>query len=150
MTKWPVNMDDLDRQMLNLLASNARIPVAAMAKKLGVARSTVQARLERLEVSGTIAGYTLRLGDAARAQRVHATVLLMIEPRATPQVLSRLRALPEVIQAHTTTGRFDLILSLATRTTEDLDGLLDTIGMIPGVRSSESLIHLSTKIDRGI
>ena len=92
----------------------------------------------------------MRLGDAARAQRVHATVLLTIEPRSTPQVLSRLRALPEVIQAHTTTGRFDLILSLATRTTEDLDTLLDTIGMVPGVRSSESLVHLSTKIDRGI
>ncbi len=143
-------MDDLDRQMLNLLAANARIPVATLAKRLGVARSTVQARLERLEVNGTIAGYTLRLGDTARAQRVHATVLLTIEPRSTPQILTRLKTLPEVTLAHTTTGRFDLIVGLATRTTEDLDRVLDTIGMIPGIRSSESLVHLSTKIDRGI
>ncbi len=143
-------MDDLDRQMLNLLAANARVPVATLAKKLGVARSTVQARLERLEVNGTIAGYTLRLGDKARAQRVHATVLLTIEPRSSPQILARLKTLPEVTLTHTTTGRFDLMVGLSTRNTEDLDSVLDKIGMIPGIRSSESLVHLSTKIDRGI
>ncbi len=135
--------------MLSLLGANARLPVAALAKKLGVARSTVQARLDRLEVSGVIAGYTLRLGEAARARRVKATALLQIEPRSTPQVLARLKTMPEVIQATTTTGRVDFILTLATGSTEELDRILDAIGMIPGVKSSESLVHLSTRIDQG-
>lgn len=146
----PVKLDDLDRRMLGLLARNARMPVANLAKRLGVARSTAQARLDRLEVSGVIAGYTLRLGEAAEAQRVRATVLLTVEPRATPQVLQRLKALPEVAEAHTTTGRFDLILMIAAPTTEELDRVLDQIGMITGVRSSESLVHLSKKIDRAL
>lgn len=143
-------MDDLDKQMIALLSQNARMPVAALAKKLDVARSTVQARLERLEVSGVIAGYTLRLGEATRAARVHATVLLSLEPRAYAAVLQRLKAMSEVTQAHTTTGRFDLLLTLATESTETLDRVLDAIGALPGVRSSESLVHLSKKIDRAI
>lgn len=136
--------------MIALLAANARLPVATLAKKLGVARSTVQARLERLETSGTISGYTLRLGKTITSARVHATVLLQVEPRATPTVLQRLQPMIEVTQAHTTSGRFDLILRLSTRNTEELDAILDRIGMIPGVRSSESLVHLATKIDRGL
>ena len=143
-------MDDTDRDLLNLLAQNARLPVATLAKRLGLARSTVQARLDRLESTGLIAGYTLRLGDAARARRILATVLLAIEPRALPQVLTRLKSLTEVEEAHTTTGRVDLILRLAAPTTEALDAALDRIGAIPGVRSSESLIQLTTKIARGL
>lgn len=143
-------MDDLDKDLLRLLASNARLPVAAIAKKLNVARSTVQARLERLESSGTIAGYTVRLGEAARLRQIRATVLLQIEPRATPSVLGRLQKLMDVEEAHTTTGRFDMVLRLAAGNTEALDRTLDVIGAIPGVRASESMIHLSTRIDRGL
>ncbi|MDJ1007902.1 MAG: Lrp/AsnC family transcriptional regulator [Paracoccaceae bacterium] len=143
-------MDDHDAEILRLLAGNARMPVATLAKRLGLARSTVQARLERLEVTGVIAGYTLRLGEAARARRIRATVLLQVEPRATPQVLARLKALPEVEEAATTTGRVDLILELAAPSTEALDAALDRIGGIPGVTDTESLIRLSAKIDRGL
>jgi DNA-binding Lrp family transcriptional regulator len=143
-------LDDKDAELLRLLASNARMPVATLAKRLGLARSTVQARLDRMEVTGVIAGYTLRLGEAARTRRIRATVLIEIEPRATAQVLARLKSVPEVDQVQTTTGRVDLIAGLAAPTTEALDGALDRIGGIPGVTDTESLIHLSTKIDRGL
>lgn len=141
-------MDEIDTQIIAMLAGNARMPVATMAKRLKLARSTVQARLDRLETNGTISGYTLRLGTAEQARRIRATALLQIEPRTLPPVLSRLKAVPEVEAVHTTSGRFDLILLVAAPTTEDLDRVLDVIGVIPGVRSTESLIHLSTKIDR--
>lgn len=143
-------MDDLDQKLLSLLAANARLPVATLGKKLKVARSTVQARLDRLETSGVIAGYTLRLGETTRDARVIATVLLQIEPRSTPTVLQRLKTIPEVTQAHTTSGRSDLTLRLSAQTTADLDRVLDAIGGIPGVQDSETLIHLTTKIDRGV
>lgn len=143
-------MDDLDQKLLSELAGNARLPVATLAKRTGVARSTVQARLDRLEETGVIAGYTLRLGAAARARRIHAHVLLQIEPRSTPSVLQRLQAMTEVTRAHTTSGRFDLILLVTADTTEDLDRSLDRIGAIPGVTDSESLIHLTTRIDRAL
>ena len=134
--------------MLSLLTQNARAPVASLAQSLGLARSTVQSRLERLERDGVIAGYTLRLGEAARGEHIRATALLQIEPMTLPAVLSRLKALPEVRAAHTASGRFDLIVRLSAPTTHALDRALDGIGDVPGVRSSESLIHLSTRIDR--
>ena len=143
-------MDDKDKQIVSLLTQNARLPVATLAKRAGLARSTLQARLDRLETTGVIAGYTLRLGAEARARRIRTTVLLVIDLRSQPAIVSRLKAMQEVETVHTTSGRFDLILGLATATTDALDTLLDRIGEIPGVRSTESLIHLATKIDRGL
>ena len=142
-------MDDLDRKLLSLLGENARASVTTLAGRLGVARTTVQARIDRLERSGMIGGYTLRAGPALTQRRIEATVLLQVDPRATAAVLQRLRAEPRVVLMHTASGRFDLILKVAAATTEELDALLDFIGSVPGVRSSESLIHLSTKLDRG-
>lgn len=141
-------LDELDRGILAHLAQDARLSVAVLARRLKVARSTVQARLERLETSGAIAGYTLRLGDFARENRIRATCLLTIEPRSQAGILTRLRSMPEVERIHTTSGRVDLLLQLAAGSTSQLDDVLDQIGGLTGVKSSESLIHLSTKLDR--
>ncbi|MWB77610.1 winged helix-turn-helix transcriptional regulator [Pseudooceanicola sp. 216_PA32_1] len=141
-------IDDTDRALLALLTENARMPVADLARRLALARTTVQARIERLERRGVIAGYTLRPGSAARAP-IRATALVAIEARHAPALLSRLRALAEVEAVHTTSGRFDLLVQIAAASTESLDAVLDRIGDAPGVRLSESLVHLSTKIDRG-
>ncbi|MCF3973179.1 Lrp/AsnC family transcriptional regulator [Paracoccus salsus] len=143
-------MDDLDQSILAQLAQDARMSVAMLARRLKVARSTVQARLERLESSGAIAGYTLRLGETARLSLIRTTVLLVIEPRSLPGILARLRTMPQVERIHTTSGRVDLLLQLGTSSTAQLDDILDRIGGIEGVRSSESLIHLSTKLDRAV
>ena len=143
-------MDDLDRSILGLLSADARISVATLARRLKVARSTIQARLERLETGGIIAGYTVKLGEAARQGRIRATVLLTIEPRAQPAILTRLKAIPEIERVHTTSGRVDLLLQIAAPSTAVLDAVLDQIGEMSGVKSSESLIHLSTKMDRAV
>lgn len=142
-------MDETDQTLLNLLSQNARIPVALIARRLGLARSTVQARIDRLEARGVIAGYALRLGDGAAAEAIRATVLVNVEPRATASVLGRLKSLSQVERVHSTSGRFDMLVTLAARSTAELDVALDRIGEIDGVRSSESLVHLSTRIDRG-
>lgn len=142
-----MQIDETDEKLMQLLADNARAPVAILARKLGLARTTVQARLERLETSGAIAAYTIRRGSGAAAP-IRATVLISIEPRTGPSVLARLKALSEVDEVHTTSGRWDLIAILRAKTTEALDEALDDIGAAKGVKSSESLIHLSTKLDR--
>ncbi len=143
-------MDELDRNIVGLLGADARMSVATLARRLRVARSTVQARLERLETSGIIAGYTLKLGEGAREGRLRASVLLTIEPRAQAAVLTRLRSIAEVERVFTTSGRFDFLLQVACPNTQVLDQVLDQIGAMTGVRASESLIHLSTKIDRAV
>ncbi len=139
--------DETDQRLMALLRDNARRPVADLARSLGLARTTIQARIERLETSGVIAGYTLRASSALRAP-LQATVLISVEPRATPGVLGRLRSLPGVLMVHTTSGRFDLLAQVEAQTTEELDETIDHIAGARGVRSSESLIHLATKLDR--
>jgi DNA-binding Lrp family transcriptional regulator len=148
--KEGILMDDLDRNILGLLGADARMSVATLARRLKVARSTIQARLERLETGGIIAGYTLKLGEEARQGRLRASVLLTIEPRAQAAILSRLKSIPEVERVFTTSGRFDLLMQIAAPNTQVLDGVLDQIGALTGVKSSESLIHLSTRIDRAV
>ncbi|MEY4695750.1 MAG: hypothetical protein RIT14_178 [Pseudomonadota bacterium] len=143
-------MDELDRNILGLLGADARMSVATLARRLKVARSTIQARLERLETTGVIAGYTLKLGEGAQKGRLRASVLLSIEPRAQPGILQRLKSISEVERVFTTSGRFDLLLQIACPTTQVLDQVLDQIGAMTGVKSSESLIHLSTRIDRAV
>ena len=143
-------MDELDRNIIGLLGADARMSVATLARRLKVARSTIQARLERLETTGIIAGYTLKLGEGARQGRLRASVLLTIEPRGQAGILQRLKAIAEVERVFTTSGRFDLLLQIACPNTQVLDQVLDQIGTITGVKSSESLIHLSTRIDRAV
>ncbi|MFD2739128.1 Lrp/AsnC family transcriptional regulator [Sulfitobacter aestuarii] len=142
-----MRLDETDQALIAALQGNARQPIADLARGLGLARTTVQARLDRLERGGAIAGYTIRLGSALR-DPLRATALVSIEPRSGPAVLNRLRSLPGVQVVHTTSGRFDLLVQIAAQTTQELDETLDRIGEARGVKSSESLIHLSTKLDR--
>ena len=143
-------MDELDRNIVGLLGADARMSIATLARRLKVARSTIQARLERLETTGVIVGYTIKLGESAREGRLRASVLLTVEPRAQANILTRLKAISEVERVFTTSGRFDLLLQIAAPSTTLLDQVLDQIGAMTGVRSSESLIHLSTRIDRAV
>ncbi|MFW5641593.1 MAG: Lrp/AsnC family transcriptional regulator [Roseicyclus sp.] len=143
-------MDETDQRLLYCLAEDARLSVSDLARRLGVARSTLQARLDRLEASGVIAGYTLRLGQAARAGRIRASVVLNVEPRAQASVLRRLGAIADVERVHTVSGRVDLLLEVGAATNADLDAVLDRIGGIDGAKGSESLIHMTTKLDRAL
>lgn len=142
-----IQIDEIDDRLISLLAENARAPVVTLARQLGLARTTVQARIDRLERNGSIRGYTVTLGDHARP-RIQATALVSIEPRAGPAVLQRLKTLPAVQTVFTCSGRVDLIVTIGADTTSELDETLDKIGEAKGVRSSESLIHLSVKVSR--
>ncbi len=143
-------IDDTDKQLIAALAANARLPVSTLAADLGLARTTVQAHIDRLERGGVIAGYTVRLSDAAIATRIRATVLLQIDPHKQSSIIGRLKAILHVEETFTASGRFDLVLQIAAGTTAELDKMLDQIGALDGVKSSESLIRLTTKIDRAI
>ena len=140
-------MDEIDRNILSALELNARISTSDLARKLGIARTTVQSRIDRMEQSGVIRGYTIKLGQAQQP-KLRATVLISFEPHSAPSLLSRIKAIPEVRSAVTTSGRFDMRIELLAQSTDELDNILDTICAAKGVKGSESLIHLSRKIDR--
>ncbi|APO70560.1 AsnC family transcriptional regulator protein (plasmid) [Rhizobium gallicum] len=137
-----------DRDLLALLAENARLPVATLAKRLSLSRTTVQARLERLEREGVIAGYGLRLSERYTAGLVRAHVLITIAPKALSQVTSSLDKIQEVTTLHSVSGSFDLIAIITAPSIAELDQLIDQIGTIDGVERTLSSIILSTRIAR--
>jgi len=137
-------VDDLDRQLIGLLRANARLPVATLAKRLGVARGTVQNRLARLERDGAIAGYTVRTRAPEADRRIVALMLLAIEGPSVEAVLAALRADPAVATLHTTNGRWDIIAELRTDTLGEFDRVLARIRRIDGVATSETNLLLST------
>ncbi|HSI48750.1 MAG TPA: Lrp/AsnC family transcriptional regulator [Ideonella sp.] len=137
-------MDDTDRQLIALLRDNARLPVVALAKKLRVARATVQNRIARLEADGTIVGYTVRLRPEAEAHRIRAIMSIAIEGHHAEAVRRQLRGHPNVVALHTTNGRWDLMAELRTDTLEMFDSVLTEIRSIEGIASTETSILLST------
>ena len=137
-------MDDLDRQLIAHLRADARLPVATLAKRLKVARGTVQNRLARLERDGVIAGYTVRLSTTDAERRVVALMLLAVEGPAVENVLATLRGDPAVATLHTTNGRWDIVAELRAETLEEFDRVLGRIRRIDGVATSETNLLLST------
>jgi DNA-binding Lrp family transcriptional regulator len=141
-------MDNLDQRILDLLVDDARQSVTVMARRLQVARSTLQERIARLERSGVIVGYTVRLGSAATGRRVTAHVAITVDPKRGDHVQQTLRRIVGVRALHTVSGPFDLIALAAADSTAEIDCILDRIGGIPGVERTTSSIILTTKFDR--
>lgn len=140
--------DDLDRGLIALLQSNARAATATLARRLGVARTTVVARLARLEASGVIVGYTVRLAATEGAQGVQAFVNLSVSPKSARAVIERLSMLPELRQLAAVSGEFDYLAVLRAPSTQRLDALLDEIGQIDGVVRTTTSVQLALRVDR--
>ena len=140
--------DDLDRQLLFLLQANAREPVSALARALGVARSTVHERITRLERTGVIEGYSVVLAQSPADRNAQALVLLAVTQQQSRKVVARLQTYPEIKVCLTVSGEFDMFLTVETPQLEDLDALLDEIAEIPGIERSRSVIVLARKFDR--
>jgi DNA-binding Lrp family transcriptional regulator len=137
-----------DDELIALLRLNAREPIASLARKLNLSRTTVQDRLRRLETSGVIAGYAVKLADDRDRGGIKAYVEVSAEPRRQLDVQRVLMRLPEIEELHTVSGKFDFVALVRTRSTADMDALLDRIGEVAGVTNTESAVILSTKLDR--
>jgi DNA-binding Lrp family transcriptional regulator len=145
-----VALDDLDHRILHALSDDSRQPASAVARRLGVPRTTVQARIARLERGGVIAGYTVRPGPAADdgGRAVTAHVAITVDPKLASSVVGALSRIDEVRTVHTVSGPFDLIAVVSAASTTAVDGVLDRIGAVAGVERTTSAILLTTRIDR--
>ncbi len=137
-------MDDLDHRLIALLRDDARASVASLAKKLGVARGTVQNRMARLQADGTIVGYTVRLKPDIQEQHIRAIMTIAVEGNQVDTVTRALRGEPAVASLHSTNGRWDLVAELRTDSLASFDRVLARISRMPGVSSSETSLLLTT------
>ena len=138
-------MDDIDRQLVALLRSDARRPIATLAKALKVSRGTVQNRMRKLEADGTIAGYTVRLKPRAEGHRIRALMTVVVDGNHIEQVLKALTGDPAVEALHTTNGRWDIVAELRADTLEAFDAVLGRIRLIEGIANTETNLLLTTR-----
>lgn len=137
-------MDDLDQRRITLLRHNGRRSVSDLALELGVSRATVRSRMERLERSGDIVGYTVILRADAVSLPVRGITLIEVEGRAADRVVDALGGFPEVSAIHTTNGKWDLVVELGAASLTDFDAVLRRVRLIPGVIASETNLLLAT------
>ncbi|HKL56380.1 MAG: Lrp/AsnC family transcriptional regulator [Roseovarius sp.] len=138
-------MDETDRNLISALRHDARASLSDLAAMLGVSRTTVRARIERLKQSGEIVGFTVVLrGDAAR-DPVRGLMMIGIEGRGTDRIIRQINGLSAVRAVHTTNGRWDLIVEIGTETLEAFDAILGQIRKFDGIASSETSLLLNTR-----
>lgn len=144
-----MELDARDRELLNLLRDNARLSTTDLAKRLSLSRTTVQARIERLERWSIIEGYTIRLGKAYEGRMLEAMVSITCEPRFTQRIELELRKIPEVVSFVAVSGIYDLMATLQADTIERLNAAVDRIGLLDGIERTMSQVVMAQRFRRG-
>ena len=140
-------IDQLDAALIELLAAEPRVGVLEASRRLGAARGTVQARLDRMQDRGVITGYGPDVDPAALGYEVTAFITLEIrQAGGHDPVADRLAAIPEVLEVHTITGAGDMLCRVVARTNADLQRVLDAIVSAEGVVRSATLISLAAQV----
>lgn len=144
-------MDALDATLLDLFADEPRIGVLEASRRLGVARGTVQSRLDKLAASGVVTGWGPDLDPAALGYPVTAFLTLEIRQDAADlgghdSVAGKLEQVPEVLEAHTITGAGDMWVRVVARSNSDLQRVIDRVLADPAIVRSTTVIALAEQI----
>lgn len=143
----PMNsIDQLDAKLILILADNPRAGVMEMARQLGVARGTVQARLDKLVSREIITGFGPDIDLETLDYGVLAFVTLEIAQGRLDDVVDHLRTVPEVIEAHATTGSSDVLLRVVAKSNRDLQDVLHRVLEVSGIERTVTHIALSEQI----
>ena len=138
-------MDNVNAAIIARLRRNARASLSDLSAEVGMSRATVRNRIERMEQSGEILGYTVRLKADIDHAPVRGLMMLAIEGRGAERIRHRLIGIGAVQAVHSTNGRWDLIVEIGTDTLEQFDKILFSIRRIDGITRSETNLLLATK-----
>ncbi|NWC10610.1 Lrp/AsnC family transcriptional regulator [Pseudomonas agarici] len=141
-------LTEKDKQLLALLQLHAREPTASLARKLGVSRSAVQERINRLEKAGVITGYSVRINQDKLQQTVNCFTMTSCTNKSYTDVMAALRKMDSVQAVYAVSGESDFIIHVATHTLGELNGELTQINLIKGVAHTSSYIVMETKFNR--
>lgn len=140
-------VDRLDADLLALLHDEPRVGMLEASRRLGVARGTVQARVDRLERTGVVTGYGPDLDPAALGFSVTAFATLEIRQGAgRRRVTARLTAIPEVLEAHTISGTGDVLCRIVARDNTDLQRVIDEVVAGEDIVRTSTVIVLTTEV----
>lgn len=141
------SIDALDARIVTLFAEEPKIGVLQASRRLGVARGTVQARLDRLARTGVITGWGPDLAPVALGYPVTAfTTLELRQGIGHDLVGAKLARIPEVLEAHTITGDAEMLVRIVARSNRDLQRVLDQVLALDGITRSSTVIALATQV----
>jgi DNA-binding Lrp family transcriptional regulator len=140
------SIDSLDARLLRELAAEPRVGVLELSRRLGVARATAQARLDRLVKRGVIASFAPRIDPEALGYDVTAFATLEIRQGSGAQVLEHLAAIPEVLEVHTITGQGDMLCRLVARSNADLQHVIDRVNGNAAIVRTSTVIAMSNPV----
>jgi DNA-binding Lrp family transcriptional regulator len=142
----PSGIDALDAKLIQAMCETPRAGVMELARQLGVARGTVQARLDKLQKRGIISGFDPDLDLQAMGYEVLAFVTLEIAQGRLDDVIEHLQTIPEVLEAHATTGPGDLHCRVVARTNDHLQSVIGRILVQQGIDRSTTQIALTEQL----
>jgi len=138
------NFDELDHRIIAALRRDGRAAMSKVAQMLGVSRATVENRLARMQESGAVLGFTIRVREDYGDRGVRAIMSIEVTGKSTAQVIKRLHGMPELHSLHTTNGAWDLVAEIHAANLSDFDRVLLAVRQIDGVLNSETSILLSS------
>jgi len=141
-------LDNLDRRLIALLSENARTATSEISRRLGVSRSTVQSRIDRLVRDGLIERFTVEVGREYESRLVEAHVLIKVDQAQTGIAHAGLRRISQVTAIYAISGEYDLIAVIAAESTVELNRLLDSVASLDGITRTNSSVVLETILQR--
>jgi DNA-binding Lrp family transcriptional regulator len=139
-----MKLDKRDVKILSILQEDGRASYSSIAKQLNISEAAVYARVNKLVKEGVIKGFTAILDESKLNLGIGAFIGLRATPSKYAEVLSQLANFPEVTEIHDVTGDYYAILKVKTRSKEELAALLDKIGRLDGVVSTDTKLILRT------
>jgi len=143
-----MDADITDKRLLALLRNNSRTPIAELSRVLGLSRSTVKDRIDRLESRGVIRGYSLTLSDEFTKGHVSAHVMVDMASSQSTAIMRSLRHIDQIRKAYAVSGIYDLIIVVEAESTGELDKVLDQIRDLEGIKDTLTSVVLSTKFEK--
>ncbi|WP_168193126.1 Lrp/AsnC family transcriptional regulator [Rhodophyticola sp. CCM32] len=140
--------DKIDRELIALLTDQARLSTSEIARRLGLARSTVNERIARLEKDQIILGYHAIVTPDHEVQETRSFLHLRCEHARSRQIVQALRGFPEIRECVSISGPYDLVCTIHTPCTEDIDALIEDLAAIPGILALDATVVLADKFDR--
>src|SRR5690606_385147 len=140
--------DSIDRNLVSILEENARLPASELARRVGLARSSVQERIGRLERRGVILGYRAIVRCAKDDSSISAYLFITASQRVVQRLFAALRAYPEILTADAISGPANILCRVHVSFLEDLEALIEELVRIEGVENISYSVVLSNKFNR--
>ena len=137
-----LDIDDIDKEIIKMLQENARSSFRKIAKKLNVSEATIFVRVRKLLKKGVIKGFTAIVSPELLGKNLTAFILINVDPKKLQQVREALSKIDDVYEIYDVTGSYYIIAKVRTEDQKKLAKIIDEVGMIDGIISTETAVVL--------